>query len=184
MKDPKKLYNKVEAKSTLKKYLILLLTFLPILILLNFTLFAKLSSFLMIFLDVVLSLAYVFVGGFVWNNIAEKRRQKKEEEKKKREVEEKLASIASFKASKNQSVKKKKGKRRNRSKNNVQDDSMHNVVKGIENKNDTIKAENNIETNDDFKTKKIDESSKEVLENNQADNIEEQTSDSKSDKID
>lgn len=152
MKDPKKLYNKVEAKSTLKKYLILLVTFLPILILLNFTIFAKLSSFLMIFLDIILSLAYVFVGSYVWNNIAEKRRQNKEEEKKKREMEEKLASISSFKTTKNIKS-KKKGKRRNRSKQSIQQDSMHIVVK----------KENDFKKQDE--TSENDEQEKQIVEN-------------------
>ncbi len=78
MKDPKRMYNKNEAKANLKKYLIILVCFLPILILLNFTVFVNLSSGLMIFLDIVLCLCFVFVVGAVWDAIIKKRNENKE----------------------------------------------------------------------------------------------------------
>ena len=65
MKETRGMYNQNEAKKKIKKYLIILVCFLPILILLNFTIFVNLSSGLMIFLDIVLCLCFVFVVGAI-----------------------------------------------------------------------------------------------------------------------
>ena len=78
MKDPKRMYDKNEARANLKKYLIILVCFLPILILLNFTIFVNLSSGLMIFLDIVLCLCFVFVVGAIYDSIIKKRKESKE----------------------------------------------------------------------------------------------------------
>lgn len=119
MKDPTKMYNKVEAKKNIKKYLIMTVICLPILILLNFTVFSKLSQFLMIFLDVVIALACVVIEAYIWNNFEKKRNQKKEAQKKEQELAEKLNANATNQAKNANKSQKKKGKPRNRVKNNV-----------------------------------------------------------------
>ena len=75
---PNRVYNGIEVIADLKHYLIILVCFLAILILLNFTVFVNLSSGLMIFLDIVLCLCFVFVVGAVWDAIIKKRNENKE----------------------------------------------------------------------------------------------------------
>ena len=79
MKDPKKMYDKNEVKSNIKKYLIIAVCFLPIMILLNFTVFYNLSSGLMIFLDVVLCVGFVFVISMICNAVDKKRTENSEQ---------------------------------------------------------------------------------------------------------
>ncbi len=79
MKDPKKMYDKNEVKSNIKKYLIIAVCFLPIMILLNFTVFYNLSSGLMIFLDVVLCVGFVFVIAAICNAVDKKRAENSEQ---------------------------------------------------------------------------------------------------------
>lgn len=76
MRKNRKLYNKNEAKKELVKMLLILLVFVPILLVLNFTLFKNLSSALRIFLDVVLCLGFIFVGMAVVKRVSAKKQEK------------------------------------------------------------------------------------------------------------
>ena len=78
MKDPKKMYNKNEAKSNAKKYLIILVCFLPFLILINFTVFLNLDAWLMILLDVILCFGVVFVVTYIINTVKKKKQEKQQ----------------------------------------------------------------------------------------------------------
>ncbi len=132
MKDPKKMYDKKAVKQSLKKYIILMVCFLPILILLNFTLFAQMSSVLMIFLDVVLCLGFVFVAGSIWNTISAKQQEKREELRKQRELE-RRAQNTNVSNNHQANTSKKMGKRRNRSKN--KNNIVNNKEISIDNQN-------------------------------------------------
>lgn len=88
MKKDKNLYNKNLAKKEVIKYIVILLVFLPILVLLNFTILKNLGSFLRIVIDVLLSLGFVYIAKSVIDKVQasrEKKRELKAEQEKKRE---------------------------------------------------------------------------------------------------
>ncbi len=76
MKREKRLYNKNKAKHEMLKMLIILLVFVPILILLNFTLLKNLGSGWRITIDVLLCLGFVFVCKAISSRIAQNRAEK------------------------------------------------------------------------------------------------------------
>ncbi len=77
MKRQKRLYNKNKAKSEFIKLLLILLIFVPVLILLNFTLFKNLESGWRIVIDVLLCLGFVFVCKAISARVAQSREEKK-----------------------------------------------------------------------------------------------------------
>lgn len=77
MKREKRLYNKNKAKREMLKMFLILLVFVPILILLNFTLLKDLSSGWRITIDVLLCLGFVFVCKAIMARIAQSRETKK-----------------------------------------------------------------------------------------------------------
>jgi len=76
-KNIKLYYNKLEIRKKVAKYCGLVLLVVPVLILLNFTLFEKFSMFWKIFCNVLLLLGYI---GVLYFNI-EKRKEKKKGKK-------------------------------------------------------------------------------------------------------
>lgn len=81
MKREKRLYNKNEAKREILKMFLILLVFVPVLILLNFTLLKNLSSGWRITIDVLLCLGFVFVGKAIAVRISQSREEKKNNNK-------------------------------------------------------------------------------------------------------
>ena len=73
MKREKRLYNKNEAKREILKMFLILLVFVPVLILLNFTLLKNLSS--------GWRLGFVFVGKAIAVRISQSREEKKNNNK-------------------------------------------------------------------------------------------------------
>ena len=77
MRREKRLYNKNKAKHEMLKMLIILLVFVPVLILLNFTLLKSVPSGWRIVIDVVLCLGFVFVCKTIAARIEQNRENKK-----------------------------------------------------------------------------------------------------------
>ena len=73
------LYDKVETKKKIKHYVIMAICIVPIILVLNFTLFLELPSVWRIVLDVIIILGLIFVIDGFLKSRAEKKEEKAKE---------------------------------------------------------------------------------------------------------